>query len=162
MEDLTEKTLAMNNHLPETPSLLIRVALNDLTMIEKDSRYVIDMGNWHCVRADLDEPICEVCLAGATMAKTLDTPDTIVDIDLPDILDFGGPSSPVTRKLFEKLSALDAFRCGYVHKGLRHLSIYDFRGVNEYWTVWDHNRKNPEPFYFSLRALANTLERCGL
>jgi len=55
--------------LPKTPSKFISMALKDLRKIEKDERYIVDMGNWHYTRNSRGP--CYVCLAGAVMAREL-------------------------------------------------------------------------------------------
>lgn len=52
-------------YLPDKPSELLEIALEDLEKCEKSPKYEIDMGVWHC--PDVDEK-CYVCLAGAVMA----------------------------------------------------------------------------------------------
>lgn len=68
------------NELPREPSKLIRLAVGDLKKCEEDSRYEIDMSGWHVpdfvedVKEynDSEVEVCNVCFAGAIMAKTLD------------------------------------------------------------------------------------------
>lgn len=65
--------------LPKKDSALIRLAVHDLELVEKDDKYVVEMGQWHqptfIDNADCfdehDVEFCEVCFAGAVMAKTL-------------------------------------------------------------------------------------------
>ena len=52
--------------LPNKPSELLKVALTDLELVEGDSKYRVDMRNWHTPQYD---KTCEVCLAGSVMAK---------------------------------------------------------------------------------------------
>ncbi len=47
-------------------SELIRLALADLLKVERDKRYVVNMGVWH-----IPNGVCQVCMAGAVIAKTL-------------------------------------------------------------------------------------------
>lgn len=58
--------------LPDEPSKLIRVALRDLEKCENDFRYRVDMSFWH--NASEETGVCSVCLAGATLAKTMGAP----------------------------------------------------------------------------------------
>lgn len=54
--------------LPDKKSELIRLAIADLEKCEQDPNYTIDMTRWHEPRYD---GVCQVCLAGSVMAKTL-------------------------------------------------------------------------------------------
>ena len=57
------------------PSELIRVALNDLELCEKDAKYNVYMEAWHePFDQNSDSPGCFVCLAGAVIAQSLNTP----------------------------------------------------------------------------------------
>lgn len=60
-----------NSQLPEKPSELIRAAIADLEAVEAlPAQYRVNMGKWHIVRSG-GQP-CEVCLAGAVMARRLE------------------------------------------------------------------------------------------
>lgn len=56
--------------LPDIMSDLIRAAIDDLELVEADSRYVVEMGAWHSPMRALGGTVCNVCLAGAVLAKT--------------------------------------------------------------------------------------------
>lgn len=56
------------SRLPDRMSDLIEVALRDVRACAMDPRYVMNMGAWHDPTGD---GRCEVCAAGAVMAKTL-------------------------------------------------------------------------------------------
>ncbi len=63
--------------LPKKPSELLTLALADLEKVEKDKRYRVNMSNWQTVRdkSSRDKTkVCEVCLGGAVLAKTLNFP----------------------------------------------------------------------------------------
>lgn len=68
--------------LPGTLYELGRLALDDLEQIEGDERYKIHMEHWH-----VPGVFCQVCLAGAVIAKTLGAgPDELLgpyDYDEP-------------------------------------------------------------------------------
>lgn len=70
--------------LPKKLSDRILLALHDLELCEADPNYEIEMGNWHVPW----KGICEVCLSGSVMAKTLRTPiiDTKYPKNFPDKL----------------------------------------------------------------------------
>lgn len=94
--------------LPNKPSELCRVALNDLAKCRKDPRYVIDMMHWHL---PVDENYCAVCLAGSVMAQTFNAPIN---------QEFRPNQFGVDRY---KLLALNEFREGMIAFGLRELQI---------------------------------------
>lgn len=76
--------------LPDPPSSLIRLAVNDLGLVELDDKYNVDMvETWHSPTFkddadDFDEDdviTCTVCFAGSVMAKSLNYfPSYDVDI----------------------------------------------------------------------------------
>ncbi len=105
--------------LPEKPSELIRVALADLEKCEDDPELVIDMGDWVVPTPLSGFSLCEVCLAGAVMVKSLDC-DTGRRWT-PHDLEPEGYRNSVSGKLF----ALNDFRMGAVHNGLRYCGIED-------------------------------------
>lgn len=90
--------------LPDKPSELIRVALQDLEAVENDSRYSVDMDVWH-------EPdtytTCYVCLAGSVIAKSLGAPAT--HSQNPDHYPYS---------VERKLRALDWLRAGFIKEFL--------------------------------------------
>jgi hypothetical protein len=87
---------------------ILRIALDDLKVVEKDPRYKIDMAQWHSPDAD---ETCVVCLAGATLAVSLQVnPDT--DFFDPHISD---------HEAGDRLLALDSLRRGEVGNALAHL-----------------------------------------
>lgn len=55
--------------LPDKLSELLRVAVADAQKCEADPRYRLRMDRWHAGMRD--SPTCDVCMAGAVMAKTL-------------------------------------------------------------------------------------------
>ena len=57
--------------LPNTLHELLSLALKDLKKCEKDDDYKIEMSVWHEPNQGTNIGVCEVCLAGAVMAKTL-------------------------------------------------------------------------------------------
>ncbi len=113
--------------LPNKLSDILTIALEDLDRVEADPTYSVDMGNWHYNNTDNGR--CEVCLAGAVMAKTL------------------GVSSNKTRgpeytSCDAKLRAIDSARKGLVHVAL-HLCGVDYtkvrimdRHVVSYGHIW--------------------------
>ncbi len=127
--------------IPRKPSALIRLALKDLKAVEKDKRYIVDMGEWHYFQPEMKK--CEVCLAGSVLAKTKTLPLASTRRDVP-----------------RWALALNAFREGDISHGLKHLGISktpvpNDRMINEY----DASRKH---FYRDMFKLADDFEECGL
>lgn len=60
--------------LPDKKSELLQVALNDIKRAANTPGYRIDMHEWHYM--DPDTGVCEVCLAGAVMAFSLNVAPT--------------------------------------------------------------------------------------
>lgn len=105
-----------NVKLPNKPSKLLKVALEDLEAVEKDLKYRIDMNSWH----QPEDNKCSVCLAGAVMAnrlrcdieKALDPYDLLVDGNIEYWVD-----------LRNKLEAIDYFCRGKVEGSLLRMGI---------------------------------------
>lgn len=139
----------MTTSLPDKPSELILLALEDLEKTEKDGRYRIDMRVYHA----LMDPgmVCSVCLAGAVIAQRL-APDCDDLILTP--LDFGGVNE-------RKLEALNEFRMGSVEDGLLSMCCADT-------DVEFHDRfivpyeDDPAAFKSDMRELARELSDRGL
>lgn len=104
------------SRLPKRPSKLLLVALRDLRAIEQDSRYTVDMRVWHNPEFSYgllgSVRVCEVCLAGAVIARSFRTP-----------IQRGVTPGNLTPSRRRKLYALDAFRQGCIHSGLHWLQI---------------------------------------
>ena len=90
------------------PSMLITLAIEDLARCKADLSYFVDMSDWHVPKSETE--VCEVCLAGAVMAKSLGARRTGFYIPI----DFNASAS-------NSLGALDLFRKGRVAEGLRYL-----------------------------------------
>ena len=133
--------------LPDRPSELIRLALADLALCAADPNYRIDMYEWHNPQ---DDGVCQVCLAGAVMAKSLNAPPAaeLYSSDFPE-----------NRK---KIKALDAFQEGLVCGALAYLG-HDLSN-------WGHGARDREitryradagAFMADMRKLADDLEAAG-
>ena len=93
--------------LPDKLSELLAVALHDMDQVRAlPGRFVIDMSMWHTPVQTQDVSICQVCLAGAVMAMTLEIPDRVF-------------SEPYLLDSSNKLSALDYLRTGNVFGAAR-------------------------------------------
>ena len=108
-------------YLPDKPSDLLQLALDDLQKTENDDRYVINMDVWH----DPGPPDnkCRVCLAGSVMAQTLQGSPWLQL--RPESFDDG--------KIDLQLCAIDHFREGDVTLAL---DILEYRFVPA--TLNDH------------------------
>ena len=92
--------------LPNTAHELIDVALRDLEAAEASPNYEIDMGEWHTPEDD----VCLVCLGGAVLAGTLETPQDFVGIPNLDM---------ITDDDCSKVMALDHLRSGFISNFIR-------------------------------------------
>ncbi len=140
--------------LPDTPSKLIRVALDDLEAVRNDNRYVVNFAEWHIPYTNkfadqFSETLrCSVCFAGSVMAKSLN-----VNINVPlTPTDFP--------KEGNKLKALDHFRRGHIRLGLHELDIP--REKIPPVTVMDVNQRNYEEFVSNMEAIIAYLEKHNL
>ena len=150
-----------NQHLPTTPSELIRAALRDLRECERDDRYVVDMSDWHAPITDnYGRKVCAVCLAGAVLAQTLDVPREQA-ISTDDLEQYG--------RVGERLRALDFLRLGEIEIGLEFLrqGISDIdTELGEEWEKYDskaeYDKSNPGKFHAQMHRRADFFESCGL
>lgn len=143
--------------LPDVPSALLTLALDDLEKAEVDPRYVIDMNHWHqpALRGSRDM-LCAVCLAGSVIAFSLGVPPY-------------HPSRPgnFDADTCRKLIALDEFRAGSYSAALQMLHVRDAEYLlsarlrAEFWPT-DAYHNAPAAFKARLRALAERLEGMGL
>ena len=138
----------MTKTLPDLPSDLISLALNDLECAELDPRYSIRMAQWHC--PDRATKTCGVCFAGSVIAFSLDIPHTQTH----------GPSRFNDMKIENKLHALDAFRQGFVKLGLITLGI-DNEAFTQRVIIPDYC-VDAKAFKQAMRDLAATLKAAGL
>ncbi len=150
-------------YLPDTPSELLTVALDDLKKVERSTRYIVDMEFWHlptkyAIGKYGYNNKCVVCLAGAALAKTLKNdpgmwidpgnPDTVSPVQIGD-----NPSDA------QKVYALDLFREGEVRQAMERLGYSEFDDLNtRSITPYD---ENPAQFKRDLRKLARDLMNLG-
>ncbi len=130
--------------LPTVPSALLRVALKDLKACEADAAYRINMGRWH---SPSKEGFCEVCMAGAVIAQSLEISSG----------EHAGPRY-FPDDVRDSMYALNLFRVGYVDDALRILeqpTVLKDRDVVGY-------EDDPEEFHIQMNKLANDLEEAGL
>ena len=92
------------SRLPNTLHELLSLALTDLKKCVDDDNDRIDMSVWH--ELDYNDDVCDVCMAGAVMAKTLNE-DNTKEIYLRDY----------PERIESKLRVIDDMRC------------FDFKGA---------------------------------
>lgn len=138
----------MNPTLPDKPSALIRLAIEDLEKVEKMKTRVVDMGCWHQPRRDVID-FCYVCLAGAVMDQTLKV-DQKKDLKPYDF-------EYDTKK---KLYALDSFRRGCILAAFKMLRINLPEHVEEERPITKYD-DDKEAFKKDMLAMADYLENQG-
>lgn len=138
--------MAYGIDLPDKPSELLKVALEDLQKCERDYRYRIRMIVWH---HPLEDGTCLICMAGAVMAQRSDC-GPMHDVEPADF-------NPETRN---KLMAIDAFRLGecanaFAWMGLSSDDGIDFnRSIIQYAT-------GPVSFKADISQLIKDLKAAG-
>ena len=128
--------------LPNKPSELLTVALNDLIKTENDPRYRVDMYIWH---DPMGPDSCLVCLAGSVMAQSLETSPALETVPGHFDSDTGG-----------KLVALDCFQQGQTTRALRFLGYNP--SVQLEPTPY---AENPEQFKKDMWQLVADLQKVG-
>jgi hypothetical protein len=133
--------------LPDKPSELLRLALHDLELCERDPKYRIDMEDWMYET----ENTCHVCLAGSVLAKTCGV----------RTYDHWGRNNIV----YDKMRAINLFRVGKIGEGL------DYLGFGGEMFLWGYALVNcvpcdykddPELFKLQMLELSYALENAGL
>lgn len=132
------------NELPDKPSELIRRALQDMEAVEKMPQYMINLSTWHEPKGD----VCEVCLAGATIAaQGFPSNKTIWPYDFDD-------------KTWAKLSALNYLRIGWIENAFDYLDIDFPENINKWVNITTYE-KSPEKFKSDMYKLADYLQENG-
>lgn len=142
------------SELPDKPSDLIDMSLEDLTEVERDPDYQVCMDHWHVARSPRRLP-CLVCLAGAVIARRLDVS--------PDIYCNPAFFGAATRN---KLYALDCFRRGDVAQGLLYAldmkeAEFDALGL-PFQIDFPMYSQSPEGFREGLRCIRDSLRMVNL
>lgn len=146
MSETRKKKATRVTKLPDKPSALIRLALRDLEAVERmPKRYRIDM---YAIHDPADDGVCEVCFAGAVMARSFKLP--------PDKLSM---PRDVTNEP-EKLWALDSFRRGFVENAFQEMDRERPDGVPPAYRVPDYSH-SPSRFKASMRRIATRLAKHG-
>jgi len=130
--------------LPDKPSELIRLALDDLKKCEKSKKYKIDMWKWHESNGE-----CAVCLAGAVMAQTLKVKRKrdIVPSHFPE-------------DIKNKLMSLNFLRQGYIDLALRELGLNTPSWATPF--IVTQYKMDKKQFKQDMRKLADYLEEHNL
>jgi hypothetical protein len=131
--------------LPDKPSELLRMGLEDFAKIEADPRYVVDLRRWHLP----DGAACRVGVTGAVMARRLGV--------LPEKYTWPFDFDDETRR---RLSALDYLRAGGTdmagyYLGNKALRAFPSRIIPQY--TFD-----PAAWRAALEQFATDLEAAGL
>lgn len=136
------------NKLPNKPSALIRLALKDLSKVEKDRRYKVNMYSWH-VPSKLTKR-CSVCLAGSVMAKSLGAIRST-------------ECAPSNFEETNKLRAIDYFRTGNISWGASRLG-FDISHPADQDIVVSVTTYEVDPVQFKkdMLKIATTFESIGL
>lgn len=121
-----------NTLLPNKLSDLLVIALADLKACEEDDNYTIYMRDWHKPN-DIGQ--CEVCMAGAVMAKTL---GTAKDVRHEPFQDLFTPNRP-------KLMAINDVRLGCIGSALSIMGLdeNDHLESHEIWREMADYSKDP-------------------
>ena len=137
----------ITNELPDKPSELLELALSDLEKVERSPRYEVSMNTWH---RPTKGGVCEVCMAGAVMAKTIKTDrfEQFTDEDFET-------------DAKKKLIALNDFREGSLDIGLKTLGIDHPRFLASEIDVTGYH-DDPKEFKKDMRAVIKALKGEGL
>ena len=101
--------------LPKYPSELLQLALDDISEIKYDDRYIIDMDYWHSIIKGTDT--CGVCLAGAVIANTLKVDiETSIGFGQGDVDSKLGKRNGMLIKTINGLRLLDLYYVYNEHK----------------------------------------------
>lgn len=131
--------------LPDKPSELLTVALDDLEKVEQMPGYIVDMAHFHWP----DVNGCRVCLAGAVIVNRLggDPGQHLGPIKFDD-------------RTAEAMYALDSLRCGFVGDAFSNLRLSVRDGAKFDRDVLDYS-DDPAAFKAELRQLAADLKAGG-
>lgn len=143
--------------LPELPSDAILEVLEDMRRVEKDPRYEINMETWHCPIKN----VCQVCMAGAYMARVIDNVDERADPAHVEEL----AGYPLYMGYLERIYSFDYLRrgmygdflgCWYPLEYLETI-IYKIKAQVTHCNYED----NPEQFYDNMRQVSAILKEEG-
>lgn len=141
-------SLKIKDTLPHKLWQLLQLALDDLKKVENDDKYSICMDLWHFPI----DGVCEVCLAGAVMAKTLEA-DTMSQFH----------PSQFGSKLSCKLKALNFLRIGQMGLALTEMGYQenDIKGIDYKLDTPDYI-DNPKIFHSFFNGIVLKLKELDL
>jgi len=118
----------IKSDLPDKPSELLLLALEDLEAVEQDPAYLVDMRHWASRNRRYTQE-CSVCLAGSVMVKRLIPKQYLNDLDSFQFepINFHRGFLMGCEDVANKLYAINFFRIGAVEAGLTQLGL----SVNE-------------------------------
>ena len=136
---------------PSKPSELIRLALRDLRSVERSKKYSVNMHAWH---QPLSDQVCEVCLAGAVMARSLKVPHNlgINPVELDTCLG-------VSAGWYAPLSALNDLRIGDLEQAA--LCWHECGALSGDRGIPIYDETAPKAFHTAMEALAAEYEAAG-
>ena len=147
--------------LPDLPSELLALALDDLKKCQADEQYSFYMGNWHAPRDyNAEDDVCNVCVAGAVIGKTLGANPK-----------YSYTPSSYPNAISYKLMALDNFRMGNVLSAVRSISNLTGLSYNEdrvseldagLAPPQPHRNYLPKVFMLKMRKIVTGLQELGL
>lgn len=147
--------------LPEKQSELLRLAVKDAQKIQKNKKYILNMGEWHTpINSDYynyftNQNIgkCAVCLAGSVIACTLKAP--LNKYATPSTIELVGDN-------YEQLQLINSMRDGgFKYLGSDQDRITAVQIAHELVTKNYNYRLDRAPWKIYLRA-ASILEFVGL
>lgn len=145
--------------LPNKLSDLLELAVRDLTAVEKLKSYKVNMADWHVVPNESFSGKCEVCFAGAVLARTCKL-NKLTDDGYQFVFSRG-------KALEGKMVALDLLRLGDIHQAIREAhglgAMYDAigKGISETVSVTQYSTRNKDRFKSQMRKLAKDLRAAG-
>lgn len=132
--------------LPTKPSDLLALAIAHLEDIEKDPRYVVDMGVWHTPAMNAG---CAVCLAGAVMVKGLGFSDRAANV---------GPSTFGANE--NRLLALNTLRSGHTAIAFDYLGL-TYESGSRFARELTPYEANPQKWKEDMAGLERDLREAG-
>lgn len=138
-----------------TPSILIKIALEDLEKCEQSELYKIEMSSWY-ISEEYNSNECLVCLAGSVLAQNFQEELSYFSSDeLYNGIDpFNIPD------IENKLYALNLFREGLLKEAFKKLNIKMPKNMVSPYIISDYH-KNSKLFKKDLLDLIKYLESYG-
>ncbi len=161
---IEEKLITVEQLAALKPNELIRLGVGCMKLVLSDERYEISMGGWHQPIYKDDNPIpiiCQVCMAGAVMAKSLGC-DPRLSYS-PGFFEGEYVESRVysaSHAAYDPLHAINNFREGDVWDGLETLGLVG-DVTNELDRIIVEYAASPDKFFEQMEKLADDLEAAG-